>query len=170
MNIVLISTVIIISILICMYAFLYAFHYKLKKLEASIMSLFRSRTDTIPGIYEVSKEHLSKHEDIFKESLRLRKSEFSLFEDNSSFTTILQTESHIHHEINFIFKVCNKHPKLFKNGNFIYLRDSVIQKSTALGDLVKLYKHMIKKYNSFIDIKNYSLIGMLLPISKKNEL
>lgn len=152
------------------YIFLYVFHLQLLKLERKIMRLFRARTDTIPGIYEISKPYLTKHADIFRESLRLRKAEFSLLEDAPSITSTIDIESQIHHEINFVFKVCNKHPKLLKNGNFIYIRESVINKSKNLWDMVQLYKKMTKRYNSFIKIKNYSIIGLLLPIYKKHEI
>lgn len=94
--------------------------------------MFQSRTDTIPGIFEISKEYLTKHDDIFKEALRLKKTEFSLLESSSKLSTIIEVEGMLHHEINFIFKVCNKHPKLLKNGNFIYMRDVVIKKSKKL--------------------------------------
>ncbi len=150
--------------------FLYFFGKKLERLEWNIISMFRSRTDTIPGIYEVSKEFLSKHEDIYKEALRLKKVEFSLLERSKTLHNILGTESLIHHEINFIFRVCNKHPKLIRNGNFIYMRDIVIKKSAWLWEMIALYKSMVKKYNSLLRIKNYSIIWIIFPLKKKVEI
>lgn len=170
MNIPIIIICILVFLLVAGYIFLYVFHLQLQKLEKKILGMFRARTDTIPGIYELSKAFLTKHEDIFRESLRLRKSEFSILENTPTLTQTLEIEWQIHHEINFVFKVCNKHPKLMKHGNFIYMRDIVIQKSKNLWDMVQLYKAMTKKYNTCISIKNYSIIGFILPIKKKNEI
>jgi len=155
------------TLLVGAYIFLYFFHLKLKKLEMRILELFTSRTNTVPALFKISKDFLTKHDDIFAESLRLRKREFSLYEWNPSILEIIEVEGKIHHEINFIFKVCNKHPKLLKNGNFIYLREIVIQRSQSIGKSVDLYKNMCQKFNTFIDIKNYSIIWIILPIRKK---
>lgn len=158
---------IIIFLLTGGYVFLYFFQRKLHLLENTIISIFQTRSDILPGIYEISKEYLTKHNDIFRESLTLRKTEFSMIENGVWLNEIIELESHIHHEINFIFKVCNKHPKLLKNGNFIYIRETIIQRSHKLWEMIQLYKTMTEKYNFLIHIKNYSLIGLLLPFSKK---
>jgi hypothetical protein len=115
-----------------LYGFLYIFHLKLRKLERKILTLFLSRTHSIPALYEVSSSFLTKHSEVFTECLRLKKREFSLYESNPSMLEILELEGKIHHEINFIFKVCNKHPKLGSDGNFIYLREVFIEKSQLL--------------------------------------
>ncbi len=161
---------IVFTILVVVYIFLYMFHRKLELLETRLIALFRSRTDTIPSIYEISKPFLTKHEEIFKESLRLKKTEFSLLENSDKIINLIETEWLIHHEINFIFKVCNKHPGLLKNGNFIYIREVVIDRSRNLWEMVQLYKSMIEKFNKLITLKNYSIIGLLLPISRKSTI
>ena len=170
MNPLFILLLIILVPLLFLYIFLYLFHRKLWKLEHSIINSFRSRTDVIPSIYEISKKYLTRHQDIFKEVLRLRKNEFSLLEKKQRLYNVIELEEHIHHEINFIFKVCNKHPKLLKNGNFLYISDIVAKKSEKLWWLISLYKMMTKKFNYFIKLKNYSVVWFLLPISRKKEI
>ncbi len=152
------------------YVLLLIFHKKLCTLESRLLQVFRSRTDTIPSVYEISKPYLTKHKEIFDEALRLKKTEFSLLEGSEKVYDVIETEWLIHHEINFIFKVCNKHPKLLKDGNFIYIRDIVIQRSKKLWDMIQFYKTMVKRYNRFIQLKNYSILWLLLPISKKTEI
>jgi hypothetical protein len=61
----------------------------------------------------------------------------------------------------------NKHPKLLKKWKIIYLRDLIIEKSFDIWDLLKLYKNIVKKYNKLIDIKNYTILGLLIPLQKK---
>jgi len=70
----------------------------------------------------------------------------------------MKLEERIHHEINFIFQVCNKNPKLLKQKEFLYLRDVMMQKSLNISKEVKKYKKIIEIYNNFIKIKNYSII------------
>lgn len=72
---------IIIFLLTGGYVFLYFFQRKLHLLENTIISIFQTRSDILPGIYEISKEYLTKHNDIFRESLTLRKTEFSMIEN-----------------------------------------------------------------------------------------
>lgn len=75
-----------------MYIFLYFFHLKLKNLERKILLLFLSRTHSIPALYEVSTDFLSKHDEVFIEALKLKKREFSLYESSPSMLEILELE------------------------------------------------------------------------------
>lgn len=63
-----------------MYAFFYVFLYKIKKFEKKIIQAFLSRSDSIPALYEISKENITRHSEIFADSLALRKKEFHLSE------------------------------------------------------------------------------------------
>ena len=45
---------------------------------------------------------------------------------------IYEVESKIHHELNFIFQVCNTHPKILKDKKFLYIREVIIEKSSEL--------------------------------------
>lgn len=131
------------------------------------MRLFASRSDNITALHEVSKQEIQKHSEIFQEVLSLRKKEFSLMDISHSLEGCIELEKHIHHEINFIFQVCNKNPKLLKKKEFLYIRDIMMQKSHQIGIEMKKYKKIIEIYNTLIQIKNYSLIGLVLPFSKK---
>jgi len=110
---------------------------------------------------------MSRHSEIFQEILELRKKEFSLVGISKSFEGTLKLEQMIHHEINFIFQVCNKDPKLSKKKEFLYIRDIVLEKSSLIGKQMQTYKKVIEIYNRSIQYKNYTLIGLVLPFSKK---
>ena len=143
---------------------------KISLFEKNIIRNFSSRTDLICQLYEVSKYSLWRHQEIFAEVLNLRKQEFSLIWISQNLEGFLQIEEAIHHEINFIFQVCNKSPELWKNKRFLYVREVMLEKSNTIGKEMKNYRKIIEIYNSFIRIKNYTLIGFLLPFSKKVEL
>ena len=101
---------------------------------------------------------MNRHEEIFTESMELRKKEFSLITVSKNLEGFLEVEGHIHHEINFIFQVCNKNPKLLKEKRFLYMRDIMIEKSAYISKEMKKYRKIIEIYNKIIQYKNYTVI------------
>ena len=149
----------------------------LNKLENSIREAFNARTNNIPAIFEVTKNSFSKHDEVFEEILKHRKKELYKYyiqetSDNTDndFVKLIHIEELIHHELNFIFKVANKHPKLAKKWNFIYLRELLISKSFNISKLLDQYKKKVKLYNKLIEIKKITIIWILIPISKKSTI
>jgi len=145
-------------ILIWFYIFLYFLDIKVKKLEKRIKQLFISRSDAIPGIFEISKKYLGRHSEIFKESIRLRKLELSMNNSNSKFYEIIETEGLLHHELNFIFKACNKHAWLIEDAKFNYIKEVIIDKSWEIWEKMNMYKSIVEKLNKLIKIKNLSIL------------
>lgn len=150
--------------------FIFFLKRKIWILEKKIISLFLARTNLIPWIFEVSKDVLIKHNDIFREILALRKLEFTEKENNVEFYQFIETESKVHHELNFIFKICNKHPHLLQDGRFIYLRDLLIDRSMNISENIILYKSISKKINRFISLSRFGLIWLLIPFKEINEI
>jgi hypothetical protein len=101
---------------------LFVIQNKLNKLEIHIRKAFNERTNIIPAIFDVTKNSFSKHDDVFKEILKYRKEEMYNYyysenyfsNDDTDFAKLIHMEELIHHELNFIFKVANKHQKLNK--------------------------------------------------------
>jgi hypothetical protein len=81
----------------------------------------------------------------------------------------LYIEKLIHHELNFIFKISNKHPKLAKRWNFIYLRGLIINKSYYLWKKLSEYKQKTNIYNHLINVKNFTIIWLFIPLYKKTK-
>ena len=147
--------------------FLILLKLKIEKFELKIINQFKAKNNTIASIYEITKKYLNKHDEIFKESLYLKKKDFS---ENSFYSRLnekLKTYELIHNELNFIFRVCNKHPKLSKDGEYLYIRDLIIEKSTSLGKDIELYKKIVKKFNRLLILKDLTIIGILIPIKRE---
>ena len=155
-------------LLVLAYIFLYIFSLKIASLEWKIISLFRSRTDIFPALFEITKKWLSRHDEIFHEAFLLRKKEFSLLSVSHSIESFIELEGKIHHEINFIFQVCNKNPELLKNWDFLYIRDIMVEKSSTIAKEIKKYRRIIEIHNTFIQYKTYSIIWLILPFHKKS--
>ncbi|NDK09381.1 hypothetical protein GW846_01230 [Candidatus Gracilibacteria bacterium] len=149
---------------------LHVISQKIELFEHGLIAHFQRRTDMIPGLSEISKKYIMRHKEIFSEVLELRKNEFALVGITQDLQNFIQLQEKIHHEINFIFQVCNKHPKINRDTHFLYLRDCIIQQSTVIEKEFKKYKKIIEIYNSLIRYKNLSIIGMIIPYSKKTVL
>lgn len=165
-----ILTIAVSTLFILGYIFLYILNFRIEKKEKKLIWLFVSRTNLIPAIYEVASEHIMKHKDIFKEILSLRKKEFSLQGISNDIESFIEVEQYIHHEINFIFQVCNKTPALLKEKHFLYMRDIMMKQSASIGKEIRTYNKIIEIYNNIIKYKNYSLVGFFLPFNKKATL
>lgn len=156
---------------------LYQIRTSLNKKEDEIRRTFNARTNIIPAIFEITENTFSRHDEIFKDILKYRKQELYKYyiqesTDNKAndFVKLIHLEELIHHELNFIFKVSNKHPKLSKKWNFIYLRDLMIKKSYLIGKYLEDYKYKMKLYNKLINYKNLTIIWLIIPIYKKTEI
>lgn len=148
--------------------FLISFDKKLKRLEKQIILLFEKRTHLVPSLYEITKKYLTKHEEVFSEIIHLRKIEFSNY--NESFLQRIQNETLIHHELNFIFKVAIKHPKIQKDEKFLLIRDLFLDNSYEIGKKVEVYKKVIQLLNRFVTIKNFTIIWIFIWVEKRIEI
>jgi len=148
--------------------FLISFDKKLKRLEKQIILLFEKRTHLVPSLYEITKKYLTKHEEVFSEIIHLRKVEFSNY--NESFLQRIQNETLIHHELNFIFKVANQHPKIQKDEKFLLIRDLFLDNSYEIGKKVEMYKKIIQLLNRFVAIKNFTIIWIFIWVEKRIEI
>lgn len=157
-------------LLFAFYGFLYLFYTKLNELEFKIMNNFSKRTNIIPALFEITRDVIVKHDQVFDKSLSLRKEEFAKMAVSEPLFRYMDLEVHLHKELNFIYKVCNKHPKMMKNGKFVYLRWLLIDRSSEIGTHLERYKKFVKKYNFLVLIKDLTIIGFFVPMRKKIEL
>ncbi len=156
-----------ILLIILLYSiFLYILKIKIQTLEKKIIFLFWKRNDLIPSIYDITKSDFIKHNTIFEEILELRKN--SIYEKKlwKNMIKIINTQKLIHNELNFIFKISEKHRKLQKNYKFLYLSDIIIEQSEKIWLYLSMYKNIAKKFNKLIFYKNLTIIWLLFPINK----
>jgi len=157
-------------LIIVFYIHLNIIKYKINGLEEKIQEQFLERSDLIPSLFEVSKLYVTKHDEIFNEILELRKREFGELIKCDNLHLVLRTKKMIHHEINFLFKIFNKHNRLTKEWKFIYLRNLIIKKSFDIWNDLEKYKILVIQLNKLINIKNFTILWLFLPISKKIEI
>lgn len=148
--------------------FLIIFDKKIKILEEQIILLFEKRTNLVPSLYELTKNLITKHTEVFGEILHLRKIEFSNYEEK--FIERVKNEIKIHHELNFIFKVINQHPKTWKEWKYLLIKDLFLENSSEIWKKVELYKSIIQKLNFLLNFKNFTILGIFINIKKRNEI
>lgn len=152
------------------YAFLYFLESRVFIFEQKIISIFTSRSDVFPALYEVGRWIILRQNEIFNEAMELRKKEFIMIWVSTNLEAFLELEGKLHHEINFIFQICNKNPVLLTDKHFLYVRDIIMEKSQNISKNMKKYRKIIEIYNKIISIKNYTIIWYILPFHKKTIL
>jgi hypothetical protein len=143
---------------------------KIELLEDKIEQTFQSKNNLIPALFEVTKKDLIKHNQIFHELIKLKKTDFSEQSVYSNIHQTIYTQQKIHKELDFIFRVCHKHKKLIKDYKFYYIKELLFHRVSKLWESIALYKKIIKKYNKLITIKNLTIIWLFIPIQKKEEI
>jgi hypothetical protein len=103
MNYIIIAFSILFIILIIYYIIILKLKESIEQIEDNLQKLLKTRTDLIPSLYEISKDFLVKHNNIFEEIIKLRKVQFSLNDYNVSFLEFIKNEMAINHEIRFIY-------------------------------------------------------------------
>lgn len=161
---------ILVFLLFIFILFIVFLSFSISKLENKIRRSFLKRWNLVPSIFEVSKNYLFKHEEVFSNLLKLRKLEAFYNFCKTDILEIVYIESIIHSELNFIFNVCNKHNKLITNNKFIYIRSLIYENTLYLSKKISDYKRIVYIYNKFIKIKNLTFVGLFIPIDYKDEI
>jgi hypothetical protein len=150
--------VIIFSILLAFYTYIYLLKLKIVKLENKIKRNLNKRTNLVPSIYEVTKDYLNKHSEIFNEIIKLRKTELLKTYQYKKLEEFFDIESLIHHELDFIFKVTYEKPSLQRDSKFLYLKELLSNISYEISENIKLYNNISIIFNKLIKIKNYTIL------------
>jgi len=108
--------------------------------EKYIQKILKQRSDLIPSLYEISKNHLNKHKEVFKELINLRKIQFSLNEYEVSFIEFIKNEISLNHEIRFIYNICINNKELQNDKDFLYIKKLVIEKNKLIWQNIENYK------------------------------
>ncbi len=166
----LIILIIIFIIFILFIVFLYFLSKKINLLENIIIDKLRRRTDIIPWLFEISKNYLVMHKDVFENIIKYRVKEYAYINYNKKLSEIIYNESLIHKEINFILKIINSNKSISSKKEYLYIKKILYIRTEDIWKYLKIYKWIIKRYNILIFIKNLSFIWLLFPLSKKMEI
>ena len=166
-----ISLIFFLIILFYFFIYLYILDNELLRLENSILIPFQRRMYMIPSIFEISKKHINKHDEVYKEIVRMKWLKLSINKKKATkIHKIIRLERTIKHEIDFIFKICEKYSELSENKNFIHLKNNIKKENSIIKKKIKDYKKLVLSFNKLITIKNFTIIWLMVPIDRKEDL
>ena len=76
---------------------------------------------------------------------------------------LLENNARIQNEFLFLMKLSIRIPELQKDEYFLYIRDFIMHSEKDIHASFAFFDAEILRWNRFITIKNFSLIGFLLP-------
>jgi len=153
---------ILIFLIITLNLFTYVLWIKLDLHEKNIISIFNKRNNQVVSIFQISKLYLTKTDEIFNEFFNLKRKDFWENSFNTSLSNKLNTYKKIHNEIDFIFKVCEKNNKIQLNPIFLYLKDSILDKSNDIWKNLKLFNNIKKEYGLYKKLSKFTILWLLI--------
>jgi len=153
----------IIFILFIVNILLYLYNKIINNIEKKINILFDEKLWIIPGLFEISDNFITKHSNVFEESLKIFKLDSTICDPSIAFTNRYYIISLLDKEFDFLFKIFNKNKKIIRNYKFLYLKDIIINNNISIWRELDIYNNTIKKYNILIKWNNLFLIWYLLP-------
>ena len=93
-----------------------------------------------------------------------------IIHDYTAINMLLEHNARINDQYSFLMKLSMAIPELQKDPYFLYIRDFVISYDRIMNAGLPKFNQLIKKWNIFVKIKNYSLIWYFYPGQKKIEI
>lgn len=132
--------------------------------EINIIETFFSKVNKIPALVEIMKKY-TNHPDIFEDVIYLHK--LGIIYSIKNIYDLLELNSRIHREFQFLMKLSAKIPELHRDGNFLYIRNYVIFYENNLEKNMHNLNSDFAKYNRLLKLKNLSIFGLLVPYQEK---
>lgn len=142
--------------------FVYLLWKKINALEENIINIFKKRNNQMVSIYQISKNYITKHDEVFKSFFELKRKDFLDNNIKLNFDNKLVIYKQIHNEINFIFKICEQNKKLILNAKYLYIKDSIFDKSNEIWKNIELNYKIKKEYIKYKKIANITILWLFI--------
>lgn len=134
---------------------------KIRKSEQYIVDIFLQKIAKIPAVIEVMRPYVVDANHAFDLMIHLHSE--SIIHDYTAIHALLEHNARINDQYSFLMKLSMAIPNLQKDPYFLYIRDYVISYDRMMNRDLPQFNQLVKKWNTFIKIKNYSIIGYILP-------
>lgn len=94
----------------------------------------------------------------------------AIIQEFTHIPNIMEHNARINDQYSFLMRLSMAIPELQKNSYFIYIREYVISYDRGMKNSIPNYNLLVKRWNLFVRIKNWTIIGYLLPGIEKVEL
>lgn len=161
----------IVGIIFLVFLAIYAICYsilkkKVQNVENAMIDKFLLKVSKIPALIEVMRQFVAD-ESAFDTLTKLHST--GIINKYETIYVLLEHNARIQAEFAFLMKLSMQIPDLQRHGQFIYIRDFVMDYERKIKAYFENYNAEVEKWNRFVKIKNATIIGLLLP-GKKKEL
>jgi hypothetical protein len=138
--------------------------YLVRQREDILIELFLEKVGKIPSLIEVMRPYVAKPES-FHMITRLHTR--AMIQDFRSIYDILEHNAKLQNNFLFLMQLSAHIPELQKQEYFLYIRDFIIEFERLMRTEFRSLNQILSYWNTFITLKNTTLIGLLLPGSKR---
>jgi hypothetical protein len=132
----------------------------LKKRENAILSLFSEKVTKIPALVEVMRPYVVDAS-AFDSIIKLHTE--AIINEYTSIYHLLEHNARVQRDILFLFELSMHIPDLQKHEYFLYIRDFIMGHERNMKSLFSGYNASVDSWNSFITLKNVTLLGLVFP-------
>ncbi|MBS9784379.1 LemA family protein [Candidatus Gracilibacteria bacterium] len=162
----------IVAIVIAVYLFVYFvfftfFRARLRRPEQKIIDIFLAKVAKIPSLIEVMRAEVVD-EKAFDVITKLHSG--AMIYKYDSIYSLLENNKKIHDEFGFLMKLSMQIPSLQKNELFVYIRDFIIKYERNMKKDFSAYNSAVNTWNTFVKIKNFTILGLILPGSRREKI
>ena len=162
MNPILLLIIVLIIVFLVIYTATYVvLTRRIREREELVVDMFLQKIAKIPAVIEVMRPHVIDEHLAFDLMTRLHSEAIIHTYDN--IPMLLEHNARINDQYAFLMRLSMAIPELQRDAYFIYIRDFVMGYDRTIRSELPLYDALIQQWNQFITIKNWSIIGYLLP-------
>jgi hypothetical protein len=162
MNPILLAIIVLILALLGVYVITYILlSRRIADRESRVIGVFLQKIAKIPAVIEVMRPHVVDEHLAFDLMTRLHSE--AIIHEYDSIPMLLEHNARINDQYGFLMRLSMAIPDLQRDAYFIYIREFVMSYDRTIRSELPAYDTLIKKWNQFITIKNWSIIGYLLP-------
>jgi hypothetical protein len=162
MNPILLAIIALILALLGVYVIVYILlSRRIADRESRVIGVFLQKIAKIPAVIEVMRPHVVDEHLAFDLMTRLHSE--AIIHEYDSIPMLLEHNARINDQYGFLMRLSMAIPDLQRDAYFIYIREFVMSYDRTIRSELPAYDTLIKKWNQFITIKNWSIIGYLLP-------
>ena len=139
---------------------------RVKLVEGRLLDLFLKKTSKIPALIEVMRPYVSKKES-FTSIVELHTR--IMIEEYRSLYDILGHNARMQRDLIFLMNLSMQIPELQKHEYFLYIRDFMVDYELQIRKLLKDVNRAIREYNTYIRMRNMTVVGKILPGDMRSE-
>lgn len=141
---------------------------KISHSEDRVVDIFLEKISKIPAVIEVMRPHIVDDKKVFESITHLHSE--AMIHEYGSIPMLMEQNVHINDQYWFLMRLSMAVPELQKNTYFIYIRDFVMSYDRMMKSELAVFNILVKKWNFFIKIKKWTIIGWVLPGKEKSEI